>query len=231
MQSGKKITLAMDTSASPLLLCAEKDGKIFSVRRKGVKQEKLLFPALQALLAKAGAELQDIGRIFIIRGPGRFTGIRISLTFASMLKYLNQTDVRGATMFDVLKSQTVSSRSFLRWQKAHPQGVLGVVLHAFREEYFLQLFDAENKGPQWLSREELLGRLSAYPAPLFLAGTDKDFAPLSQLVGNRYALADEKDCRVRPAELIKMSGEDCWAQNALEPLYLKPARFELIKPA
>ena len=100
MQSGKKITLAMDTSASPLLLCAEKDGKIFSVRRKGVKQEKLLFPALQALLAKAGAELQDIGRIFIIRGPGRFTGIRISLTFASMLKYLNQTDVRGATVFD-----------------------------------------------------------------------------------------------------------------------------------
>ena len=66
MQSREKLTLGMDTSGSPLLLTVKKGDKIFSVRRKGVKQEKLLFPALESLLAKAGAQMEDIGQIFII---------------------------------------------------------------------------------------------------------------------------------------------------------------------
>ena len=145
----------MDTSGSPLLLTVKKGDKIFSVRRKGVKQEKLLFPALESLLAKAGAQMEDIGQIFIIRGPGRFTGIRISLTFASMMQFLNKTQVRGATMFEVLARQAETSRAFAAWKKQNPQGALAVVLHAFREEYFLKIFDEEKQGPAWLSREEL----------------------------------------------------------------------------
>lgn len=230
MQSREKVTLAMDTSGSPLLLAVEKGGKVFSARKQGVKQEKLLFPVLNAVLAKAGAELGDVGRIFLIRGPGRFTGIRISLTFASMMKYLNRSDVRGATMFDVIRFQAAASRKFGVWKKRNPQGALGVVLHAFREEYFLQIFDDKNAGPAWLSREELLSRLAAYSRPLFLAGSDKAGAPLAGLVGESYALADRKDCKVRPAALLEMAKDPAWERDALEPLYLKPARFELVKP-
>lgn len=230
MQSRKKIILGLDTSGAPLLVALEKDGKVFARRRKGIKQERLLFPAVNSALQAAGAELKDIGRIFIVRGPGRFTGIRISLTFASMLKYLNNTEVRGATLFEILRRQVTSSKTFLTWQKAHPQGALAVVLHAFREEYFLQIFDGKNAGPAWLSREELLARLDGYKAPLMLAGSDKNNAPLAGLTGTKYAYADEKDCFVRPATLAAMAKDDSLAQDALEPLYLKPARFELVTP-
>ncbi len=230
MQSRKKITLGLDTSGTPLLAVAEKDGKVFARRRKGVKQERLLFPAVNSALEAAGAELKDVGRIFIVRGPGRFTGIRISLTFASMLKYLNNTEVRGATLFEVLRRQATASKKFLAWQKAHPLGALAVVLHAFREEYFLQIFDAQNAGPAWLSREELFKRLEDYAHPLMLAGSDKNGASLSDLTGPQYAYADEKDCFVRPATLAAMAQDDSLAQDALEPLYLKPARFELVIP-
>ena len=140
----------MDSSSSPLLLVLEKEGKIYSVRRKGIKQEKLLFPALNTLLRKADSNLQDINRIFLIRGPGRFTGIRISLTFASMMKYLNHTEVRGATLFEALRFQAENSRAFKSWKQQHPDGALAVVLHAFREEYFLQIFDEQNTAPAWL---------------------------------------------------------------------------------
>ena len=228
MQSG--CTLVMDTSSSPLLLALEKDGKIYTATRKGIKQEKLLFPTLQKLLTKANVALPDVSRVFIIRGPGRFTGIRISLTFASMLKYLNHAEVRGATLFEVLRRQTESSAVFKKWKKENPNGVLGVVLHAFREEYFLQFFDEENHAPLWLSREELLKRLSSYQRPLFLAGSAKEDAPLQTLAGPAFAYAAQKDCFVRPATLLSMAQEDTWANNALEPLYLKPARFELVNP-
>lgn len=230
MQSRKKITLGLDTSGAPLLVALEKDGRIFARRRKGIKQERLLFPAVNSALQAAGAELKDIGRIFIVRGPGRFTGIRISLTFASMLKYLNNTEVRGATLFEILRRQATASPAFLAWRKEHSRGALAVVLHAFREEYFLQIFDGQNAGPAWLSREELLKRLDEYAAPLMLAGSDKNGAPLFDLTGPKYAYADEKDCFVRPATLAAMAQDDSLAQDALEPLYLKPARFELVTP-
>ena len=223
-------TFVMDTSSSPLLLALEKDGKLYTARRKGIKQEKLLFPLLRGLLAKAQTDLPSVSRIMIIRGPGRFTGIRIALTFASMMQMLNKTAVRGMTIFEVLRTQVTASRTFKTWQKKNPTGVLAVVLHAFREEYFLQIFDTQNTGPQWLSREELLARLSAYPAPLFVAGTGKDFPPLNELLGNAYALAAYKDCRVQARTLARLAQDDTWAQNALEPLYLKPARFELLEP-
>lgn len=230
MQSRKKIILGLDTSGAPLLAAVERDGKVFARRRKGIKQERLLFPAVNSALASAGAELKDIGRIFIVRGPGRFTGIRISLTFASMMKYLNNTEVRGATLFEVLRRQVTISKKFAAWNKSNPSGVLAVVLHAFREEYFLQIFDGQNAGPAWLSREELLKRLSDYSAPLMLAGNDKNGASLAELAGSKYAYADEKDCFVRPSTLTEMAKDDSLAQDALEPLYLKPARFELVIP-
>ncbi len=223
-------TLVMDSSASPLLLGVEKDGKLYALRRKGIKQEKLLFPALQVLFTKAHAQLQDVSRIFIIRGPGRFTGIRIALTFASMMQFLNKSEVYGATLFEVIYAQVVQSRRFKTWQKVHPAGAVAVVLHAFREEYFLQIFDDKNAGPQWLSQQELVAQLAAYNSPLFVAGTDKDFLPLDKLLGNAYTFADYKDCRVRPQTLIKLCQDPRWRHNALEPLYLKPARFELVEP-
>ncbi len=230
MQSGKQVTLAMDTSSSPLLFVLEKDGKRYTARRRGIKQEKLLFPVLNALLKKAGADLADIGRVFIIRGPGRFTGIRISLTFASMMKYLNHTEVRGATLFEALRFQAENSRAFKSWKQQHPDGALAVVLHAFREEYFLQIFDEQNTAPAWLSREELLERLAQYGRPLCVAGSDKDASPLSGLLGGKYTLAEEKVCRLQPAQFLEMARQNGWEKDALEPLYLKPARFELIKP-
>ncbi len=223
-------TLVMDTSSSPFLLALAKGGKIISSRRKGIKQEKLLFPVLRGLLAKANADLKDISRIFIIRGPGRFTGIRIALTFASMMQFLNKCEVKGATLFDVIFRQVTASRAYKTWRKQHTAGAVAVVLHAFREEYFLQIFDDKHAGPQWLSREELLAQLSAYPAPLFVAGTDKEFAPLDELVGSAYTLARYTDCRVQPRTLVALAQEEQWAQNSLEPLYLKPARFELEQP-
>lgn len=230
MSSGKEIVLGLDTSNSPLLAAVTDGRKTASCRRKGVKQEKLLFPALESALGKLGAELSDVKTVFVVRGPGRFTGIRISLTFASMLQMLNRARVRGATMFEVICKQASESKRFGVWKKQHPAGVLAVALHAFREEYFLQIFDEQNAAPAWLSREELQARLAAYKRPLFVAGSDKDGFPLDELLEGKYAQADDKDCSVRAATLLAMAQDARYDKDALEPLYLKPARFELVTP-
>lgn len=221
------IIMGMDSSGPTLSVCAFDGNKTRALRHTGIKQEQFLLPLTEKLLAKAGAELKDVKKIFIVRGPGRFTGIRISLTFASMLHSLNGTEVCGATLFDVLRRQAVYSRAFESWKKENPSGVLTVVLHAFREEYFLQFFDAKNEGPTWLSKEELLARLAARAEPLYCVGTDKEGSSLAELLGDKYRLGPMADSHVRPQTLIDMSADPVYQKDALEPLYLKPARFEL----
>ena len=223
-----KVTVVLDTSASPLLVGVANGGQVVTARRTGIKQEKLLFPLLHTLLAKAATSLPQVTDIFIIRGPGRFTGIRIALTFASMMQLLGKCTVRGATLFEVLRVQALHTRAYQTWRKQNPHGTLAVVLHAFREEYFLQIFDDCHAGPQWLSREELLTRLAAFKTPLFITGTDKNFTPLTDLLsGIACTLAPYKACRVQARTLVQLSGQEEYRQQALEPLYLKPARFEL----
>ncbi len=229
MQS-KPVIIGLDSSGSPLLIVAAKGSQKAVRRRSGIKQERILFPALQHALAAVGGSLQEVGTIFIVRGPGRFTGIRISLTFASMMQYLNQAKVRSATVFEILRYQVEKSLAFKRWKKQNPSGALGVVLHAFRKEYFLQIFDEQNRPPAWMSLEELQVELSAYPHPLFLAGTGANKAPLHSILTGNFAWARPVDCVVQPATLLALAQQDCWEENALEPLYLKPARFELVEP-
>lgn len=230
MQSRQDVRVGIDTSGSPLLIAVQKGDKRVVLRRKGIKQERLLFPALNTALKKAGASLQEVTHISLVRGPGRFTGIRISLTFASMMKYLNHVQVFGATVFEIIRLQVEKSTGFKRFKKQHPTGVLAVVLHAFREEYFLQIYDGPNSTPSWLSREELFSRLSAYAKPVFIAGADKDSNDLTTLLGESYPLASARDGRVRPETLFLLSQSSTYQTDALEPLYLKPARFELMAP-
>lgn len=230
MQSGQIVVLGLDTSASPLLIAAASQGRIAFRRRSGIKQERLLFPAVRSALEAVGGTLQEIKKVFIVRGPGRFTGIRIALTFASMLNYLNQAEIYGATVFEILKYQVEHSRFFQKWQEKNPEGKLGIVLHAFRQEYFLQIFDEKNEGPAWLSYDELKSRLASYKQPLFLAGTGAEKAPLNTILKGNFTWARQQDCIVRPETLLTLCGQAAFKEKALEPLYLKPARFELVQP-
>ena len=229
MSKSKQITLALD-STGPTLLAAVSDGeKKFTLRHSGIKQERFLLPLIERALAKLQADLTDVKKVFVVRGPGRFTGIRISLTFASMLRELNGTNVAGATLFDILRRQAEESHAFLRWKKEHDDGVLAVVLHAFREEYFLQIFDGHQEPPKWMNRDELLQKISDCQVPLYAVGTDKDGASLAVLLPSDCRLAPLADCRVRGQTLLEMAQNPIYEKDALEPLYLKPARFELNK--
>ena len=156
----KDVIIGLDTSSSPLVAVVERGGKKYASRRKGVKQERLLFPVLKQLLTKAGADLTHTAKVAIIRGPGRFTGIRISLTFASMLKYLSGAKVYGITVFEAVRLQVAASKRFLTWKAQNPAGSLAVVWHAFREEYFLQIFKIYNR--KALSRLRQIIRVHLY---------------------------------------------------------------------
>ena len=224
----EEIILALDTTSSPLLVAVLRAGKTAGVKKSGIKQEEFLFPSIKKALSKTGADLKNVTKVFFIKGPGRFTGIRIALTTATMLRSLNNAQAASATMFEVLRRGAEKSREYKNWLKQNPGGNMAVVLHAFREEYFLQIFGLTE--PMWMTKEDLFKYLSGVKTPLFIIGFDKDRAPLDGLFKNSgYTLGGPKLSRVTPALLTETAKTKSFEPGALEPLYLKPARFELGK--
>lgn len=216
------LVLAMDSSNSPLLVaisCGMQE--ISSIKKIGVKQEQFVFDIVDKLLAKKSAKIKDIDKFFFLKGPGRFTGIRISLTIASILKELNKTQISSATVFDVLYEQAKNSRDFLK----NPDMLVAVVIHAFRDEYFCQVFDKKSK-PIWTDIQGLKKYLAKFKKPLYLIGNGKDNSSLKTFLPAKYSYASKNLCSVKPETLMKLATKTRFDKKTLEPLYLKPAKFE-----
>ncbi|WP_424244867.1 tRNA threonylcarbamoyl adenosine modification protein YeaZ [Elusimicrobium posterum] len=227
MQNNKTI-LALDTTSSPLLVAVQNGGVSAGVKRAGIKQEELLFPSIKKALDKKGAKFNKIDKVFYVRGPGRFTGIRIGLTVATMLRSLTGSEAVSATMFEVIYHKVQKSKEFKNWLKQNLSGKAAVVLHAFREEYFLQIFDGS--APQWFAKDDMLSFMAQYKEPLFVAGFDKERTSLKDFfAGLKYTLASDKLSKVDARTLIEIAQAKSFEADTLEPLYLKPARFELGK--
>lgn len=222
MQSDKKITLVLDSSSAPLTAAISAGGRVYSGKKSGIKQEEYLFTMLKKLLAKAGCSLNDVNNFFFIKGPGRFTGIRISITLASMLAEITGTHIASASVFDILKYQAEKSAAYKKWKAANPGGVIAVITHAFRDEYFIAVYDG-NQQPQWLASDALLARLNAYDKPLFIVGRDAE-----KILPAKFAVAPAALNKVQPRAMLAFAAAAPPPRaDVLEPLYLKPARFEL----
>ncbi len=228
---GKKenITLALDSTSSPLYMVLDCGGEVYRARKAGIKQEELLFPALNKLFSKAGVKLKDVTRFFYVKGPGRFTGIRIGITLASVLSEINGVQSSSADLFEILKYQAENSAEYKKWQKANPGGVLCLIIHAFREEYF-SLLCTENAAPRWSSWEELEAELINGGRPLFVCGWDRERTSLKEKLPANCVYASARLNKINASSMLelcdKLTGKQT-LEEVLKPLYLKPARFEL----
>jgi tRNA threonylcarbamoyl adenosine modification protein YeaZ len=222
MAQKKEVKLSICTSGGRLKLGLEA-GKFHASSVKEPNQEKQLFPSLDLLLKKSGARLEDLSGVCAVRGPGRFTGIRIGLTLAGSLELLLGCRARGVTVFEVL---ALSAAPLLP-----AGGKLAVLLHAFKEEYFVQFYRVPSGGkvpkplgaPVWLSEAGARELLASAAPDLCVA--DAEEKP------EIYSLAPA-GCRKAPPGLSMVRPEAVMAAGEifggpLEPLYLKPAKYEL----
>jgi tRNA threonylcarbamoyl adenosine modification protein YeaZ len=226
MQQDKSVVLALDSSSAPLLLALKAGGKTYTAKHGGIKQEEYLFTIIRRLYAKAGVKFNATTHFFFVKGPGRFTGIRIGITLASMLNSLLNTHAASADIFEILKYQAENSKEYKNWLKENKGGIIAVVVHAFREEYFACVYDGDNK-PVWLSFEALQELLAKQQKPLFVTGWDKERLPLSGVLSKQYTYASAKISKVLPQTMLDFAQSERDNKDVLEPLYLKPARFEL----
>ena len=81
--------LFIDTSADNLIIAIIDDDKIiyYSNISNGKDTSSKVMPVLDEAFKKTGLNVKDIDKMFVVNGPGSFTGIRVGVTIAKTIGF------------------------------------------------------------------------------------------------------------------------------------------------
>ena len=80
--------LFIDTHSNILTLSLYINGTYFTEQLESQKSHsEIAIPTLEKLLEKSKSKLDNINEIYVVNGPGSFTGVRIGVTIAKTLAY------------------------------------------------------------------------------------------------------------------------------------------------
>ncbi|MCB9963800.1 MAG: tRNA (adenosine(37)-N6)-threonylcarbamoyltransferase complex dimerization subunit type 1 TsaB [Rhodospirillales bacterium] len=133
------IILAFDTSmaACSAALCLSETGETLAAGHEPMQrgQAERLLPLIDELVKEAGLEFQNISLLSCTRGPGAFTGLRLSMATAKALSLsLNIPAIGISTLAAISATYRVSSCA------SETQKIL-TCLETKRKDYYTQLFD------------------------------------------------------------------------------------------
>lgn len=188
---------AIDTTGEVLSLAVRKGDQTFSFARElAAPNDETLLPQARRLLGKAGLAWRDFDAVAVASGPGRFTGIRIGMSFAAVLARRLDIPALAISRFEALAAKT-------------PGKLVCAVLPGWREEMFYQLF----KGRR--------------PAAAPVWATAREWARAKVEMPQRGAVLAEGP--VRAVDLLPCAERlmGLARKPRFEPLYLKPASYEL----
>ena len=104
--------LAIDTSCDHLTVVLHKDGEIFTcfLPDCSMKHSVSVMPAVEEVLQKANASLEDCDYFSAVVGAGSFTGIRIGISTAKGFCLATKKNSLPVTSFDVMAYNGVKGK-------------------------------------------------------------------------------------------------------------------------
>ncbi|WP_204045789.1 tRNA (adenosine(37)-N6)-threonylcarbamoyltransferase complex dimerization subunit type 1 TsaB [Acrocarpospora phusangensis] len=187
------LVLAFDT-ATPAVTAALHDGTrvlaestVVDARRHG----ELLAPAIERVLAEAGASLRDVTALVAGAGPGPYTGLRVGLMTARALCTSLGVAAYGVCTLDALAYATESATPFT------------VVTDARRKELFWARYDDARTrvdGPRVARPHDVPGGLPIVGVRLYEEIVGPVTGPEHPSAGALAALAAEQLAALTPEE-------------------------------
>ncbi|MGE4293206.1 MAG: tRNA (adenosine(37)-N6)-threonylcarbamoyltransferase complex dimerization subunit type 1 TsaB [Desulfovibrio sp.] len=189
---------------------------------------RFLAPSIKSLLDALGLRPENVARIACVRGPGSFTGLRLSLAVASALAAVHGQPQAGIEHLPLLARRAAPLLS----------GPLAVLTHSRRRQVYVQVFgaDAAPLGPLCSGTLEdaatqlrALAQADAGTVTLLGSGLRRNaefFAPLLDECGLR-ALGSEWDAPSAQDLLDAACHPDlAYGPDPVEPLYMRPSDAE-----
>lgn len=133
------IILAVDATGDALTVALETGGKVLTARRAAkTKHDESLLPVVESLLKRAKLTWDDLDAVAVPSGPGRFTGIRIGMAFAAILRMKLKIPALAVSRLEAAA------------EKSDAHNVLAA-LPGWKDEVYSQLFKAKKSvaDPAW----------------------------------------------------------------------------------
>ncbi len=211
------IVLAMDTSFQGLSLAlwSTDKGLLGYYQSDSLRdQARLLHPEVSRLLADQNMKIQDVDAYMVTKGPGSFTGVRLSLAAAKSFKLATGKPLYSMSTLEAVALKASESLSSDFW----------VCLEAGRDKIFAQKFTKEAKAQteiQTYLQEDFLKELTAGDVIVGQSAL-KLYGLLPEGVEN-MALKDE-NLRLPQAQNFVQHFSDDLSQEE-EPLYIQPLTY------
>lgn len=202
------------------------EGHIIAEYYSGAKKENFreMAPAVEFLFKATGHQVEGLEAIFVAIGPGKFTGLRVGLSFAKGLAYALQIPIVGVNSLDAL---AYSIPIF------HPK--VAVFVDSRRDEWFMGIYEKGSEGLrrkgeiQVVKRKELKGL--EREAPLILGHNYPGLAPvIEEELGDSVRLLPPWYWGFRTSGIVSLGLERLRKgekddPRVLEPLYLRAPEF------
>ena len=157
------ISLFIDTSLVNVSISIIKDGKILSLISKEIPNMHSVYATkfVKDAIDEANIDANDVDNIFVINGPGSFTGVRIGVTIAKTYGYLIKKDIIPVSS---LKSLAIS---------ANYNGTILSMIPANKSNYYVGIYDNDYNEiipEQFMNKEKILELCSQYNP--YIVGVD-----------------------------------------------------------
>ena len=149
------ISLFIDTSLINVSISIIKDGKILSLIEKEIPNMHSVYATkfIKDCLDEAKIDANDVDNLFVVSGPGSFTGVRIGVTIAKTYGYLIKKDI---TPVSSLKSLAISSNY---------EGIILAMIPANKSNYYVGVYDKDYNEivkEQFMDKEKILEICNKY---------------------------------------------------------------------
>ena len=103
--------LFIDSATTNLVVAIINNGKISYIynNNDGHDTSSKMMPVLSEAFDKASLKPKDIDKIFVVNGPGSFTGIRVGLTVAKTMAYSLDIPIVPISSLEVMASRSAGT--------------------------------------------------------------------------------------------------------------------------
>jgi tRNA A37 threonylcarbamoyladenosine modification protein TsaB len=217
-----KLALGLSTCFSRLQISLSNGENYISTSLNYLNQEEIIFKEIEKLCFRFKTDFGDFTDICLVKGPGRFTGMRIAYTLATVYSVLKKVNLWGITALDLLAYNTLESFKDIKKVR------IAAISHAFKDEFYLSFYEFSNgKLKQkskifWLKEKELLRKLYNFDG--YIIGDIEEYPGIYSLFDS-YKTAPDNISRIIPENIIKAAFY--FKKKDVKPIYLKPANFEV----
>ncbi|MFN9717400.1 MAG: tRNA (adenosine(37)-N6)-threonylcarbamoyltransferase complex dimerization subunit type 1 TsaB [Planctomycetota bacterium] len=219
--------LAVETSSSIGSIALMSNGVMVAERQLGTsgpRHAQTLVPELDRLLRELGSTAESIEAIAISIGPGSFTGLRVGLTFAKTLAWLNQAPLLAIDTLQAIAQQAASA-----------EPIVTAVCDAQRGELFAASYELDSLS----GLRHRLGDIRVHQIT-DLIPEHTVIGPLPAGLRERVAasrvMASESVCMPRASTVARLGDEMLKnsrfsSPETLEPVYIRVSYAEEKRPA